>query len=212
MTQHHRRSVFILPLLIWTASLCVDISLSHSGGKQTRNQLSGSDDVFIYQIAPDRRGGRAYKLVYTVKAPINTYWRFKTDFDNAFLEQNKFIREHNFISRNGLTVVTEDRYSHGSEAYFRWQTRVFPEVYRLDFVLLNPEECRQKFHYGHIQLESVPDGTRVTQVAYFDFWGASSWANYPWKGGMKDFLLYTARWEQETVLRLKDRYRDRNVE
>jgi hypothetical protein len=31
-------------------------------------------------------------------------------------------------------------------------------------------------------------------------------AHYPWKGGMKDFLSYTARWEQETVLQLKDHY------
>jgi len=32
------------------------------------------------------------------------------------------------------------------------------------------------------------------------------WAHYPWAGGMSDFLRYTARWEQETVLKLKDKY------
>jgi hypothetical protein len=84
------------------------------------------------------------------------------------------------------------------------------DAHRLDFVLLNPEQCRQKYHYGHIQLESVARGTRITQVAYFDFWGASLWANYLWRGGMKEFLSYTAHWEQETILHLKDRYDDEN--
>jgi hypothetical protein len=28
---------------------------------------------------------------------------------------------------------------------------------------------------------------------------------------MKDFLTYTARWEQDTVLRLMDRYSGKNV-
>lgn len=87
---------------------------------------------------------------------------------------------------------------------------MFPEAHRLDFVLLNPERCRQKYHYGHILLEPVAEGTRVTQVAYFDFLGASLWANYPWSGGMKDFLSYNARWEQETILLLKERYYDEN--
>ena len=61
-------------------------------------------------------------------------------------------------------------------------------------------------------MEPVEEGTRVTQVAYFDFLGASLWADYPWGGGMRDFLAYTARWEQEMVLRLKDRYSGKNTE
>ena len=81
-----------------------------------------------------------------------------------------------------------------------------PGSYRLDFVLLNPEQCGQKFHYGRIQLEAVKDATRVTQVAYFDFWGVSFWTYYPWKGGMRDFLEYTARWEQAMIQQLKPRY------
>jgi hypothetical protein len=79
----------------------------------------------------------------------------------------------------------------------------------MDFVLLNPEECGQKFHYGHIQLESVAGvgkKTRVTQVAYFDFFGVSFWVNYPWYGGMRYFLEYTVRWEQDTILKLKTIY------
>lgn len=45
----------------------------------------------------------------------------------------------------------------------------------------------------------------------FDFLGAALWADYPWGGGIKDFLTYTARWEQDTVLRLMDRYSGKNV-
>jgi hypothetical protein len=57
-------------------------------------------------------------------------------------------------------------------------------------------------------LESVPEGTQLTQVAYFDFWGVSLWAGYPW--GVKDFLSYTAHWEQKTIMQLKNRYDDKN--
>lgn len=46
----------------------------------------------------------------------------------------------------------------------------------------------------------------MTQVAYFDFWGASFGVHYPWKGDMRDFLSYTAKWEQAIALRLKNRY------
>jgi hypothetical protein len=54
--------------------------------------------------------------------------------------------------------------------------------------------------------ENEPD-TKVTQVVYFDFFGATLWMNYPWYGGMRHYLHYTARWEQETITRLIDRYR-----
>jgi hypothetical protein len=180
--------------------------MPYSTNAQAKQKRFVNDEVFIYQIAPDKRGGKAYKLVYLVEVPIEVYWKFKTDFDNDFLVKNKYIRKHNFISQNGNTFLTEDKYTHGADVNFRWQTTVFPETYRLDFVLLNPKQCRQKFHYGHIQLESVAERTRVTQVAYFDFWGVSLWANYPWRGGMKDFLSYTAHWEQETILHVKFRY------
>jgi hypothetical protein len=76
----------------------------------------------------------------------------------------------------------------------------------MDFVLENPNECGQEFHYGHIQLETMGGHTKVTLVAYFNFWGATFWAYYPWHGGMTEFLHYTAKWEQETALRLRDRY------
>jgi hypothetical protein len=106
-------------------------------------------------------------------------------------------------------VITKDKYTHGPNVYFKWQTIISQKTKRLDFVLLNPEACRQKFHYGYVQLKSAPRGTQVTQVAYFDFFGSSLWASYPWGGGMKDFLTYTAQWEQKTVMQLKNRYRDK---
>lgn len=205
-----RRLFIILPVMIWVTHLFFNFSTSYSIAAQNEQKRSADEEVFIYQIAPDKRGGKAYKLVYFVKAPIDFYWKFKTDFDNDFLVKNKYIQEHNFISQNGNTVITENKYTNSPDVYFKWQTTVFPETQRLDFVLLNPEQCRQKYHYGHIQLASVAEGTRVTQMAYFDFLGASLWAAYPWRGGMKDFLSYTAHWEQETILYLKDRYEEEN--
>lgn len=162
--------------------------------------------ISIDHLEPDGRGGKAYKLVYLVKVPIEVYWKFKTDFDNRFLVKNKYIREHHFISQSDSTVITENKYTNAPDVFFRWGTSVFAEAHRLDFVLLNPEACEQKFHYGCIQLEAVKAGTKVTQIAYFDFWGVFLWAHNPFGGGMKEFLEYTARWEQETVLQLKHRY------
>jgi hypothetical protein len=171
-------------------------------------------EAFIFDLKPQRQNGAGYKLVYLVDAPIQAFWKFKTDFDNDFLLTNKFIKSHQMISRRGNVVVTEDLfsedlYTHRPRANFRWQTTLSPAEYRLDFMLLNPEECGQKFHHGHIKLEAVEafsQKTRVTQVAYFDFFGVSFWVKYPWYGGMRYFLEYTARWEQDTILKLKARY------
>ena len=211
LTHLTRRLFRILQVILLVANLFFVLWISNSIGAQNGQKRSGDDEVFIYQIAPDKRGGKAYELVYFVKALIDFYWKFKTDFNNDFLVKNKYIREHNFISQNGNTVITDEKYINAPDVYFRWQTTVFPEAHRLDFVLLNPEQCKQKFHYGQILLESVSEGTRVTQLAYFDFWGASLWANYPWRGGMKDFLSYTAHWEQGTILNLTDRYYNKNT-
>ena len=201
-----RRLLIILPILIWGANIFSQLFIPCSTNAQEGQKHSVNNEVFIYQITPDKRGGKAYKLVYFVEVPIDVFWKFKTDFDNDFLVKNKFIRKHNFILANGNTFITENQYTHGPDKFYRWQTTVLPERYRLDFVLLNPKECQQKFHYGYIQLESITEGTRVTQVAYFDFLGAFLWVNNPWRGGMKDFLSYTAHWEQETVLHLHSGY------
>lgn len=167
-----------------------------------------SETVTIERIPPERDSGQGYRLVYHVDVPIDTFWNFKIDFDNDFVLENKYIRDHRLVVQTGRTAVTENRYTFGPDVVFRWQTTLDHDRRRLEFVLLNPEECRQRYQYGSIQLESEDGGTRVTQRAYFDFQGAALWAFYPWQGGMKAFLTYTARWEQITALRLKERYGD----
>jgi hypothetical protein len=201
-----------LPIIIMVTNFFYPMPISYSAATQNERNLLESKEISIYQITADKQGGKAYKLVYLVKVQMDVYWRFKTDFDNNFLVKNKYIQEHRFISRHGNKVITEDKYTNGPDVYFRWQTTIFPQEKRLDFVLLNPKQCRQKFHYGYIQLKSIPEGTQVVQVAYFDFWGSSLWAIYPWGGGMKDFLSYTAHWEQKTIMQLKSRYYDKNAE
>jgi hypothetical protein len=161
----------------------------------------------LYRIEPDAKGGEAYRLVYLVPAPLEVFWRFKTDFNNDFLLSHRFIREHRVISQHGNVVITEDTYTSAPGKVFRWKTTVDAAQHRLEFVLDNPVECNQRFHYGFIRLEPFGEAqTKVTHVAYFDFLGASLWANYPWPGGMSSFLRYTATWEQETILRLRERY------
>jgi hypothetical protein len=201
-----RSTARLLVVILWLISELSLLSLNcHSAAANKPDNRSGNK-ISVYQIEPDQRGGRAYKLTYLVQVPIDVYWKFKTDFDNDFLLTNKYIRAHHFILHSGDKVITEDKYANAPDVFFRWQTTVRDDVHKLEFVLLNPQQCGQKFHYGFIQLESVTEGTRVMQVAYFDFWGASFWANYPWGGGMVDFLTYTAQWEQELVLHLKNRY------
>ena len=121
---------------------------------------------------------------------------------------NKYINTHRLLSNNQNEVVTENEYSNKPRVKFKWQTTLFPDQHRLKFVLLNPEECGQKYHHGYIQLEAVGNRTRVTQVAYFNFFGVSFWVGYPFKGGMSYFLKYTAAWEQQTVLDLAGTYEE----
>jgi hypothetical protein len=150
-----------------------------------------NEQILIERIHSDPRGGQAYRLTYTAPVSIDVYWRFKTDFDNDFLKDNKFILSHRFISR---------------KVVFRWQTTFSYENLRLDFVLLNPEETGHDFHYGHILLNPQEDSTQIVQEAYFNFFGASFWAIYPWSGGMTEFLKYNAQWEYDMVLKLYDQY------
>ena len=201
--------IFWLFIILVANAFC-PLSISFSAPRQNKRNLQEIDKISIYQITPDKRGGKAYKLVYVVNAQIDVFWRFKTDFSNNFLVKNKYVQEHRFIARGGNKVITEDKYTNSPDVYFRWQTTISPQTKRLDFMLLNPKQCHQKFHYGSIQLKSVPEGTQVTQVAYFDFWGSSLWAAWPWGGGMKDFLSYTAHWEQKTIMQLKNRYDHKN--
>ena len=203
----------IVTIIVWTilaTAVQPAILMAANATTEPFNPTRAQPDqaVHIERMEPPEKGGQGYRLVYWVNVPTKVYWRFKTDFDNQFLVENKFISEHRFISRKDDTVITENKYTYGPDVYFRWQTKVISDLRRLDFILLNPKQCRQAYHYGTIRIAADTGGTRVTQEAYFDFWGASFWAFYPWKGGMRDFLTYTAQWEQKTALRLKDRYLD----
>lgn len=171
----------------------------------SREQAYESDPV-ITKTRPEGKAGRGYKLIYFINAPIDAVWRFKTHFENQSLMDNKFINSHRLVSRDQNEVVTETEYSNKPREKFRWQTTLLPEQRLLKFVLLNPEECGQKYHHGYIQLEAVGNRTRVTQVAHFNFFGVSFWVNYPFKGGMSQFLKYTAEWEQYAVLDALENY------
>ncbi len=167
------------------------------------------DEISVRRMEPGPRGGWAYELTYTVPASPDVYWRFKTDFDNDFVASNKYIARHRFVGRDGDAYITENEYTAKPDVPFVWKTTVGPERRRLDFELLNPEEGGSRFHYGSISLYPVGrhrDRTLVVQKAYFDFFGAGFWVRYPWAGGMRKFLEYTARWERETVLKLRNRY------
>ena len=163
--------------------------------------------AYVYKLNPENIAGKGYKLVYMVAAPLEVYWKFKTDFENDFLLTNKLITEHQLVEYRDNIAITESIYATKPGVRFRWRTTTFPGSYRLNFELQNPKECGQKFHYGHIKLEAAGENTIVTQVAYFEFFGSTLWMNYPWYGGMHYFLHSTARWEQETITRLIHRYR-----
>jgi hypothetical protein len=170
-----------------------------SAAELTQQQNFDSNPTLI-KLRPEGKAGRGYKLIYLIDAPLDVVWGFKTNFDNQFLLSNKYINSHRFVSRNQNEVVTENEYSDKPKLKFKWKTTLFPDQYLLNYVLLNPEECGQKYHHGSIQLEAVGNRTRVTQVAYFNFFGVSFWVGYPFRGGMSHFLKYTAAWEQQTVL------------
>lgn len=163
-------------------------------------QQDFENDPILIKLRPEGKAGRGYKLIYLIDAPVDVVWRFKTDFDNQSLLSNRYINSHRVIGRNQNGVVTENEYSNKPKLKFKWQTTLFPDQHLLNFVLLNPEECGQKYHHGYIQLEAVGSRTRVTQVAYFNFFGVSFWVGYPFRGGMSHFLKYTAAWEQKAVL------------
>lgn len=168
----------------------------------SQESFSNADPI-ISKLKPERTHGRGFKLEYVVNAPLEVFWNYKTNFDNELLHDNKYINAHKLVSREDKLVITETEYSYKPKVVFKWQTTVFPDQHLLEYTLLNPEECGQKYHYGRIKLEAVGTGTRVTHVSYFDFFGAYLWVNYPFKGGMSRFLRYTAQWEQQLVSETK---------
>jgi hypothetical protein len=188
-------------VLIATSGLTSELFASDS----SQEQLSNNDPV-ISKLMPERAHGRGFKLEYFVDAPLDVFWNFKTNFDNEFLHKNRYINSHKLVSREDNLVITETEYSYKPREVFKWQTTVFPARHLLEYTLMNPEECGQNYHYGYVQLEADGTRTRVTHVSYFDFFGVSLWVNYPFKGGMAQFLKYTARWEQQLVSEIEHRY------
>ena len=199
------RQTLLLSLMVLLSTGFTILSVQPPTIEPNREQLL-SGDPFIYRIEPEARGGEAYKLVYMVPVPIEVFWRFKTDFRGSFVETNKYVKEQSVIREEANVVIVENRLSSRPESFFRWRNILYPNKYRLDYVLENPEQCGQRFHYGHFQLEPLGSNTKVTHEAYFDFFGSSLWALYPWEGGMQAFLDYNARWEQKTVQQLKENY------
>jgi hypothetical protein len=175
------------------------LPLETSAAELTQPQDFDSDPM-LFKLWPEGKAGRGYKLIYLIDAPLDAVWGFKTDFENQILLSNKYINSHRLISHNQNVVVTGNEYSNKSGLKFKWQTTLFPDRRLLNYVLLNPEECGQEYHHGSIQLEAVGNRTRVTQIAYFNFFGVSFWVGYPFRGGMSYFLEYTAAWEQQAVL------------
>lgn len=165
-----------------------------------------SKKFIVYRIKPEKRDGEGFKMIYLVPVPVNVYWRFKTDFRGNFLLSNRYIKEHRLIRKTGNVIITENSYTNAPNETFRWRTVLHPGYQRLTFQLENPNECGHKFHYGTIQIEPFGSFTKVTHTAYFDFFGASLWVNLRIGGGMTSFLTYTARWEKETVARLRYQY------
>ena len=174
--------------------------LSETPAAEPTQQQDFDSDPILLKLRPEGKAGRGYKLIYLIDAPLDVVWEFKTDFDNQHLLSNKYINSHRLIGRNQNEVVTENEYSDKPKLKFKWQTTLLPDQHLLNYVLLNPEECGQKYHHGYIQLEAVGNRTRVTQVAYFNFFGVSLWVGYPFRGGMSHFLKYTSAWEQQAVL------------
>ena len=166
----------------------------------------GHQRISLDMVQADPRGGYGYKLQYYVPVPLDSFWQFKTDFSADFLLTSDELIGHRLIRKTGNGVITENRYASAPELKFLWETTVFPEQFRLVFRLLNASDCRHAFHYGVIQLKAAGDFTQVTQVAYFDFFGASFWVRYPWQGGMKKTLTSVARWEQNAALEFGMRY------
>ena len=164
---------------------------------------SAERKMTLETIAPHANTGYGYKLQYYIIAPIDISWSFKTDFDSNLLLTSDELIGHRVVKTVGNSVITENRYATAPGLRFLWKTVVIEEQYRMEFELLNPRECRHDFHFGSIQLSPDGEFTKVTQIAYFDFTGASLWVKYPWYGGMEDTLTQMVEWEQETILHFR---------
>lgn len=192
-----------LTIILATLSLLSVVSV-RAGGHSASFPVSG---VQISKLSPIHGEGYGYRIAYRVPVDIDTFWRFKTDFDNDFLIQNRTITAHRLLRRNGNIFVTETSYSAAPGKRFIWETTTDAENHRMQFRLIDPGSSGQRHHWGFIQL--IRDGrqTIVVQQAYFDFSGAGFWVAYPWQGGMRDVLKTNAAWEQEAIMRMQAAYR-----
>ena len=156
------------------------------------------DDISMERVSAPS-GGYGYRLRYYIPAPIDVFWRFKTDFDNDVLLTNEELIEHRLVESFDNSVITENRYATAPGLKFLWQTNVISDELRLEFKLLNNEDCRHDFLYGVIELSPAGIYTQVTQTAFFNFVGASLWVKYQWYGGMESTLTKMVRWEQKVA-------------
>lgn len=202
----------VLPLSLTLILLILIIILTHAEAEAADTTSSKKQDkVSLERISPPGRDGFGYRLIYHVRAPIEIFWRFKTDFENEDLSTNQEIIEHRIVSFSDNRVVTENRYATWPNLRFLWQTTVDWIQYRLAFEQLNVKDSLQDYHYGTIQLSPAGEHTKVTQIAFFNFVGASLWVKYPWYGGMKTTLTSLARWEQKATLRYTREIMDATV-
>jgi len=163
--------------------------------------------VQISELSPVQSEGYGYRIVYRVPVDIDTFWRFKTDFDNDFLIQNKTITSHRLLRRHKNIAVTETSYAAAPGKHFIWETATDSDNYQMQFRLIDPRSSGQRYHWGVIQLIRDGGQTVVIQQAYFDFSGAGFWVVYPWQGGMRDVLRTNAAWEKEAIMRMQAAYR-----
>jgi hypothetical protein len=189
-------------------ALLLAISATLITGTAAATEEQPYEQIELVPIPPLKEDGRAFKMVYYVPVPVKVFWRFKTDFGADFLLTNKYIESHRLTDRRNNVYITETRYTHTPDAVFKWQTTVYPASLHMKYRLLNPADCGQRYNHGVIHMEAVGAVTKVTHISYFDFFGAYIWTIFPGSYGMDGFLRYTARWEQETIKRLIDRYAD----
>jgi hypothetical protein len=164
-------------------------------------------DIRILQIASPYEGGYGYRIEYRLPVPIDVCWRFKTDFENDFLLRNSLIASHRLLRRQGNVAITETTYRAAPGKRFIWETITDPRRHRMDFRLIDPGAAGQQFHEGVIRLIDQGSHTVIVQQAFFNFRGAGLWVHYPFRGGMREILTTTARWEQKTIGRLQAAYR-----
>ena len=79
----------------------VQINAAHAGSKSARPDLY----ISVQKISEENSGRYGYRLRYIVPVPIESYWRFKTDFDNEILATSAAISEHKFIRSVGNTAI-----------------------------------------------------------------------------------------------------------